>query len=187
VTLLGFILAAAHAPASGGHAEESAGGLPQLDFSTWPGQIFWLAVAFGFLYFALSKSLLPKIGGVIEDRRDRIADDLDEAGRLQREAEESRQRHEKSLADARAKALAIAGETRARMAAELGEEAKVAEAAFAKKAAEADARIKQATDAALANVKAVAGDAAAALVEKLSGTGASAQAVKAAVDAADRR
>jgi F-type H+-transporting ATPase subunit b len=122
---------------------------------------------------------------VIEDRRDRIADDLDEAGRLQRQADEARVRHEKALADARAKAHAIAGETRAKLAEELGAETKAAEAAFAKKAADADARIKAATEAALANVKAVAADAASALVEKLSGKGVATNTAAAAVDAAD--
>ncbi len=182
---LSAILAAAHGVA--GHAEDAAseGGLPQLDISTWPGQIFWLVVAFAILYFALSRSLLPKIGSVIEDRRDRIADDLDEAGRLQRQAEEARARHEKALSDARAKAHVIAGDTRARLAEELGVESKAAEAAFAKKAAEADVRIKAATDAALANVKTVAADAASALVEKLSGSGVAPKTAAAAVDAAD--
>jgi F-type H+-transporting ATPase subunit b len=187
--LLGLILAAT-TPVLGEHGEDAAhaseGGLPQLMLETWPGQIFWLAVSFAILYFALSRSLLPRIGAIIEDRRDRIADDLDEAGRLQRQAEDARARHEKALADARAKAHAIAGETRDKLARELAEETKAAEAAFAKKTAEAEARIRAATDAGLANVKTVAGEAADALVEKLAGLKPKREAIAAALEAADR-
>lgn len=185
MTLSALLIAAAHEVA--GHAGEvaSEGGLPQLNFKTWPGQIFWLVVSFTILYFALSRSLLPKIGSVIEDRRDRIADDLDEAGRLQRQAEEARLRHEKALADARAKAHAIAGETRAKLAEELGAETKAAEAAFAKKTADADARIRAAAETALSNVKSVAAEAASALVEKLSGSAVAPKTAAAAVDAAE--
>jgi F-type H+-transporting ATPase subunit b len=184
--LPGLILAAVQAPAAEHGEEGAAGGLPQLDFSTWPGQIFWLVVAFAVLYAALSRSLLPRIGAVIEDRRDRIADDLDEAGRLQRQAEEARAKHEKSLSDARAKAHGVGAEARARTAEELALEARSAEAAFAKKAAAADARIEAATKAALANVRSVAGEAAAALVDKLTGAAPKREAVASAIEAADR-
>jgi F-type H+-transporting ATPase subunit b len=180
-------LLAAAAGQVAGHAEgASEAGLPQLDFSTWPGQIFWLVVAFAALYFTLSRALLPRIGAVIEDRRDRIADDIDEAGRLQRQAEEARAKHERSLADARAKAHVIAGETRAKLAEELARDTRMTEAAVAKKTAEAESRIKAAADAAIANVKAVAGEAAAALVEKLAGVAPRREAVAKALQAAER-
>jgi len=173
------------------HAAEAAhsgssGGLPQLDFATWPGQIFWLLVTFGVLYLILSRSVLPRIGGVIEDRRDKIADDLDEAARLQRQAEDAGTAYEKSLADARAKAHTIAQDTHDAINAELAQESDAAEAQFAEKATEADARIRAATDAALANVKSVAEETASALVEKLAGAAPSATAARAAVDAADQ-
>jgi F-type H+-transporting ATPase subunit b len=182
------LLAAAHAPVTGGEAAEyaSEGGLPQLAFETWPGQVFWLAISFGILYLMLSRSVLPRIGGVIEDRRDKIADDLDEANRLQRQAEEAQERHEKALADARAKAHAIAAETRERMTEEQAQRAEAAEAEFAKKTGEAEERILAATNAALGNVKTVAGDAASALVEKLTGSAPSETAVASAVDAANQ-
>jgi len=173
------------------HAAEAAhgggsGGLPQLDFATWPGQIFWLLVTFGALYLILSRSVLPRIGGIIEDRRDKIADDLDEAARLQRQAEDAGAAYEKSLADARAKAHAIAQQTHDEINAELARESDAAEAQFSEKAAEAETRIHAATEAALANVKSVAEDAAAALIEKLVGAAPNATTTRAAVDAADQ-
>ncbi|WP_421792450.1 F0F1 ATP synthase subunit B' [Hyphobacterium sp.] len=106
--------------AAGGDAYGS-GGLPQLDISTWPGQIFWLLVTFGLLFFILSNSVLPKIAATIEDRRDRIADDWDAAEQNKRQAEQAAADYEKNLADARAKAHNIVATTRKEVEAEIAE------------------------------------------------------------------
>lgn len=177
--------AAAHGAEAAGHGD--SGGLPQLDLSTWPGQIFWLAIAFGVLYLALSRSILPRIGTVIEDRRDKIADDLDEAARLKRQAEDAEAAYLQALADARAKAHAIAGDTRAELAEEIARETQAAEAQFAKKAEDADKRIREATDAALADVKTVAAFAAGEVVAKLIGRTPGEADLAKAVAAAEKR
>ncbi len=183
----------AHPPTPVTHAVEDAahgaaeGGLPQLDFATWPGQIFWLAVTFGLLYLFLSRSVLPKIGTVIEERLDKIADDLDEAGRLKAQADDAAKAYEKALGDARAKAHAIAGETRDKLNAEIAKETEAAETVFAEKTDAAEARIRKTTQAALANVRDAAADAAAAIVAKLSGGAPDPAAVSKAVDAAAKR
>jgi F-type H+-transporting ATPase subunit b len=181
----------AHA-ADAGHGADAAhgaaeAGLPQLDFSTWPGQIFWLAVSFTILYLVLTRSVLPKIGGAIEDRLDKIADDLDEAGRLKAQADDAAKSYEQALADARAKAHAIAGETRDKLNAEIAKETEAAEAAFAQEAEAAEDKIRESTQAALANVRDAAADAATAIVEKLVGRAPASSAVASALDAAAKR
>ena len=57
-------------------------GMPQLDFSTWPNQIFWLLVTLVVIYFVLSKIALPRIGAVLADRKSTITNDLAAAGRV---------------------------------------------------------------------------------------------------------
>ena len=89
-------------------------------------------------------------------------------------------------AEARKAIHANKGEEPKDVATDTPEETKAAEAEFAKKAAEAETRIRAATDAALANVKAVAGEAADALVEKLAGAKPKRGAITAALEAADR-
>ena len=86
--------------------------MPQLDFSSYPPQLIWLAIVFFALYMVLSRLALPSIGGVLEQRRDRIAADLDEAVRLKEESEKALAAYEAALAEAKAKAHAIAQETR---------------------------------------------------------------------------
>ena len=61
--------------------------MPQLDFTTFIPQLFWLFLSLSFLYFILSRIALPRISDVIEERNDTITDDLDEAKALSIEAE----------------------------------------------------------------------------------------------------
>ena len=62
--------------------------MPQLDFATFPGQLFWLAILFVFLYVLVSRTMLPKISTVIEDRERHIGGDLDKAEDMKNKAEE---------------------------------------------------------------------------------------------------
>jgi F-type H+-transporting ATPase subunit b len=91
---------------------ESEGGLPQLNSETYASQVFWLLIAFGLLYLLMSRIFLPRLGGVIEERRQRIADDYDKAAEFKRQAEEAEASYKQALADARARASRIAQETK---------------------------------------------------------------------------
>jgi len=160
--LSSIILLSAEAAEAGEKA-----GLPQLDASTWPSQLFWLAVTFGLLYWLMSSLFLPRIGAALEERRDRIADDLDKAAESKREAEEAEAAFNQSLADARGKAQAIAAEAREEVGAEVAEMQKDAEADLAQKTAAAEKRIDDMKANAAAKVREAAGDTTRAIVEAL--------------------
>ena len=149
--------------------EHASGGMPQLDFATFPSQIFWLAVAFVILYLALDRFLIPRIGGAIEERKDRIADDLDMAARMKDEADAALVAYEKSLAEARAKAHALSQQTRDALARELDSEAAQMDARLAKTQSEAEARIAAAREKALQGVDDIALDVAGTIVQAVSG------------------
>ena len=87
--------------ASSASSEPAAHGesvsFPPFDPTYFAGQLFWLFISFGLLLFVLMKVLLPRLGGIIEDRSHRIADDLDTAARMQREAEAAELSYEQSL------------------------------------------------------------------------------------------
>jgi len=78
--------------------------LPQLDITTYSSQIFWLIVSFVLLYFLVAKLAMPRIAEVLEERQERIEDDLDKAETLKKEAYQVRVEYEKALAAAREKA-----------------------------------------------------------------------------------
>lgn len=158
--------------------------MPQLVIEDFLPQLVWLAITFTALYVVMARIALPRIGGVIEDRRDKIADDLEAADRFKRDAEDALTAYEESLADARAKALAIAGETRAKVTAENDAEKAKVEADLEKQIADAEGRIAQTRNDAMANVSTVAKDITAALTAEL-GVYASDAQVDAAVGAAN--
>lgn len=88
LSLLCTLLMASPAFAEGeAHAEAGGGGLPQFDPTSWPSQIFWLAVFFTLLYFVFGKSVIPTLGKTIETRTSYIADHIKKAEALSAEAE----------------------------------------------------------------------------------------------------
>lgn len=62
--------------------------MPQLDPSSYPSQIFWLIVCFLILYTVMLKVALPRITEVLQNRQEKIANDLDTAEELRLEAEQ---------------------------------------------------------------------------------------------------
>lgn len=157
--------------------------MPQLDFSTYLPQIFWLFVTFGVLYIAMAKIALPRIGEVIEERRDRIAADLDNAERLRGETDEAIAAYEKALGDARAKAHDIAQTTRDELSAKADVKRKEVEANLATKMEQAEAKIAIMTDNAMAEVGAISTATAASLVNVLLGEKADEKTISKAVKA----
>ena len=61
--------------------------MPQLDFSTFLPQIFWLFISLSLLYIVLSRYALPRVSDVIEERKDIIAQDIDSAKKFSSETE----------------------------------------------------------------------------------------------------
>lgn len=166
-------------------AAEHGSSFPPFDASTFPSQLLWLVVTFGLLYYLMSKLIVPRIGGIIEDRRDRIANDLAEAERLKAETDEAIAAYEQALAEAKAKAHGIAQETRDAINADIETKKTEIDAKLAKDMQAAEARIAEVRGAAMADVGAIAGDAAEAIVAKLVGgadRGAIDQAVKQSLD-----
>ncbi|MGR3501766.1 F0F1 ATP synthase subunit B' [Pseudaestuariivita sp.] len=156
-----------------------ASGLPQLDFSTFDNQIFWLVVTLLAIYFILSRIALPRIASVLAERRGTITNDIAKADELKKAAVEAEENYKKALADARAEAQKIVAETKAEIQADLDAAMKDADAEIAARAAESEKAISEIRATAVDNVRAVAKDTAAELVAVLGG-----KADAAAIDAA---
>jgi F-type H+-transporting ATPase subunit b len=176
------------APASVGAAfAAEEGGLPQLDFTTWPTQVFWLIITFALAYLLMWRIVTPRIAAVLEDRHSRLDGDMQRAKQAADEAEQMRVSFEKTLADARSQAME---KTRSTLAAATTEaEKKNAEAAnrLAEKVDKAEGEIRKARDTALKELDDVAATSAIAVASSLAGVKVTkpeaAKAVKAAVKA----
>jgi F-type H+-transporting ATPase subunit b len=155
--------------------------MPQLDFSTFGNQIFWLAVALVVIYLILSRVALPRIAAVLAERQGTITNDLAAAEDLKAKAVEAENAYNKALADARAEAQRIAAEARAEIQGDLNDAIAKADAQISAKTAESEKAIAEIKAGALESVKTVANDTAEALVAALGGK-ADAKAISAAVD-----
>jgi F-type H+-transporting ATPase subunit b len=164
-----------------GH-ESGHANFPPFDTSTFPSQLFWLVISFGALYYYMSKRFLPEVGAVIEARKARIAKDLDEATAMQQKADAAAAAHEKTLADARARAHSLAQATRDKLAAEADARRKALEDELSAKLSAAEAQIAATRAQAMSNVADIAKDATAAIVERLIGRAPDPGAVSSAVD-----
>src|SRR2546430_185171 len=94
-------------------------GFPPFDTSTFPSQLFWLAITFAFLFTVLWRVAGPRINGAITNRRGMINGAIAEAGRARADAEAAQSAYETALAGARARANTLAEDTRSKLNAEI--------------------------------------------------------------------
>ena len=87
-----------------GQAADAAPGMPQLDFSTFGNQIFWLVVTLVAIYLILDRIALPRIAEVLAERQDRITGDIAAAEDLKAQALAAEEAYNKALAEARTEA-----------------------------------------------------------------------------------
>ncbi len=92
-------------------AAHESGGLPQFDPTSFSSQVFWLLVAFAFLYVFFSRKTLPAISAVIGNRQEQIEDNRDTAERLKNEAEAVLHAYEKGLESARIESARLSADS----------------------------------------------------------------------------
>lgn len=186
-----IVLAAAEtgaAPAEMHAGTEAHGGahkepFPPFNGTTFAGQLFWLAIFFGLLLWLMSKVAIPRVQNIVEGRAERIAGDLAEANRLKQETDAAIAAYEKTLADARAEGHRIAGEMHEKVTKEAEEHRKALEAELGAKLEASETQIAETKASALGNVRGIAVDAAAAIVERLTGRASAGGDIEQAVDA----
>lgn len=122
---------------------EASMGMPQLNFVTYPSQIFWLLCSLVVLFILLSRIVLPRIESVIRDRQDTISTDLDKAAEFKRRAEEAELAYQDSLSTAYKKAEKISQKTREETEKNLADALSKADRDIEEKAAQSRQRIEQ--------------------------------------------
>jgi len=143
--------------------------MPQLDASTFPSQLFWLAVMFIVLYVLMARLGLPKIGGVLVERRTRIEGDIGRAQQMKAEAEAVMGAYQRTLADARAQAQTTLKEAMDRFNVEAAQRQREAVEKLALEIGAAEKRITAAKAEALGNLRSMAVDLASAATQRLTG------------------
>ena len=151
-------------------AIDGAPGLPQLDFSSFGNQIFWLIICLLAIYLILSRIALPRIAEVLTERQDRITDDLAAAEELKVQASLAEEAYNQALVEARNEAKHIVVKAKAEMQVELDTAIKIADEEIAEKNKVSDKVISEIKAGALESVRAVATDTASSVVVALGGS-----------------
>ena len=148
------------------HSETPAGhsAFPPFEAEHFPSQLVWLAISFVLLYALMSRIALPRIGAIMAARSKVISDDLAAAEGLKEQSNSAQAAYEQALADARA-----------RLESELHDRIAAAERSIGKTRSDA-----------MSNVRTIAADTAAAIVERLIGQRPRDDEVAAALDAASK-
>ena len=171
--------ATAHTAAEGGHKPP----FPPFERDTFASQLVSLLIAFVALYLIVSRIALPRVGSVIDARQSKIENDLAEAQKLKDDSDSAMAAYQAELAAARSRAQGIGAEAREKMNAASEAERRTLEERLAVKLADAEKSIAATRTKAMSNVRGIAADAAAAIVQRLTGVSPDGKAVEAAVDA----
>jgi F-type H+-transporting ATPase subunit b len=158
-----------HATTEAHGGEHESGVFPPFDPATFPSQLLWLAITFGALYLLMSKIALPRIGGILENRKSIIDADLAAADASRQKTDAAIAAYETALAEAKAKAQGIANQTREAIQADLAAKRSAVEADLTGKVAAAEARIASTKAEALTHVDEIATETAQTVVTQLVG------------------
>jgi F-type H+-transporting ATPase subunit b len=171
--------ATAHTEAEGGHKAP----FPPFQTETFASQLVSLAIAFAALYLIVSRIALPRVGGLLDQRQKAIEGDVAEAQQMKEASDAALKAYETELASARARAQGIGADTREKLNAASEVERKRLDDRLSQKLAEAEKTIASTREAAMRNVRGIAADAAAAIVQRLTGVLPDGKSVESAVDA----
>lgn len=167
---------------AGAAGEVAEKGMPQLNFSTWPNQIFWLLVALVLIYLVLSRVALPRIAAILAERKGTIGNDLAAAEELKQKAVAAEKAYQEALTRARGDAARIVADAKAEIQKDLNLAIARADTEIAAKAAQSEKRIGEIRASAMDAISEVANETAGALVAALGGQ-TDAASIKAAVTA----
>ena len=132
-------------------------------------QLFWLAIVFGIIFFGIGRGMLPKIQSTVDAREKKIGEDLERAQAARAEAEETEAAWRARMDQARAEAARLAQEAKQDSAKATEARVKKAVGKIGLKVDAASARVREAVEAARAEIESVAAEASREMVERLTG------------------
>jgi F0F1-type ATP synthase, subunit b len=162
-------------------------GMPQLDPTYWASQGFWLILIFTLLYLALSKLFIPKIKNSIDDRENRIKDDLDEAQKLKEVAEAKLKEYEISIENAKKDVQKILFESKNKLNSEIQNKKKTFEKEIETEIENAEKEIESFKKDSLESISKISEEITSKIIENISGEPMNQSSVKATVHESVKR
>ena len=157
-------------------------GMPQLDPTYWASQAFWLILVFTILYISIAKFYLPKIKNNLDNRENRIKDDLDDANKFNELSELKIKEYEKILEDAKKEVIKIHLESKNALDKDIQIKKETIEKEIEKEIIKAQKEINELKKNSISNIHKISENIASNIIEKISGDKLNESSIKAAVE-----
>ena len=144
-------------------------GMPQLDPTYWASQAFWLILIFTILYISLAKFYLPKIKNNLDDRENKIKDDIDDANKFNELSETRMKEYEKILDDAKKEVVKIHIESKNRLDKEIKAKKERAEKDIENEILKAQKEINELKKNSVTDIRNISKEVALNIIESISG------------------
>ena len=157
-------------------------GMPQLDPKYWASQAFWLILVFTILYISIAKFYLPKIKNNLDNRENRIKDDLDDANKFKELSESKLKEYEKILENAKKEVSKIHFESKNILDKEIQSKKDMIEKEIEKELVKAQKDIIELKKNSISSIQKISENIAANIIENISGEKLNESSIKAVVD-----
>ena len=157
-------------------------GMPQLDPKYWASQAFWLILVFTILYVSIAKFYLPKIKNNLDNRENRIKDDLNDANKFKDLSESKLKEYEKILEDAKKEVIKIHIETKNILDKDIQSKKEAIEKEIEKEIIKAQKEISDLKKNSISDIQKISGNIASNIIETISGDKLNESSIKATVE-----
>ena len=144
-------------------------GMPQLDPTYWASQAFWLVLVFTILYISISKFYLPKIKDNLDNRENKIKEDLENANKFKEESEAKLKEYDLILENAKKEVLKIHFESKSTLDKNIQSKKESTEKEIEKEILKAQKEISELKKNSLSSIEIISGNIASNIIENISG------------------
>ena len=162
-------------------------GMPQLDPTYWASQAFWLILVFSVLYISIAKFYLPKIKKNLDDRENKIQEDLDEANNLKNLSEKELGEYEVTLENSKKEVTKILLESKNKLDKDIQIKKDAIEKEIEAEILKAKKEILDLKKNSINSISAISEEIASNIIEKMSGDKLNESSIKAAVEDVSRK
>ena len=157
-------------------------GMPQLDPKYWASQAFWLILVFTILYIFIAKFYLPKIKSNLDNRENRIKDDLDDANKFNELSELKIKEYQKILEDVKKEVIKIHVESKNALDKDIQTKKETIEKEIEKEILKAQKEISDLKKHSISDIQKISENIASNIIETISGDKLNESSIKAAVE-----
>jgi len=157
-------------------------GMPQLDPTYWASQAFWLILIFTVLYISIAKFYLPKIKNNLDNRENKIKDDLEDANKFKELSEAKLKDYEKILEDAKKEVIKIHLDQKNLLDKDIQSKKVTIEKEIENEILKAQKEIDELKKSSLSDIRSISENIASSIIENISGDKLNESSIKAAVE-----